>query len=99
MEHKSYNPVYTTFKGGKGSWNEDNTSWDWVFFWGYLRFCYDKRELKDGWVHISLHGYKEGYTYTPVKLKWWNFHWHFAYRSKYPFLKIGFKSIENLFKN
>lgn len=98
---KAVNPVYATFKGGYGGWNANKTEWDYFCLWGYLRFCYDRSHtrLKDDWIHISLHGYKYGYTYTPVKLPWFNFDWHIAYRKKWPFIKIGFNRIWPLFKD
>jgi len=94
---KAVNPTYATFKGGYGSWNDDMSQWDYFCLWGHLRFCYNKTDLIDGWTHIGLHGYRNGYTYTPVKKLLWNFDWHFAYNKKFPFIKIGFKNIENLF--
>ena len=97
-EYKSVNPIYSTFKGGYGGWRSDWSDWDYFCLWGHLRFCYDKRELKDDWIHISLHGYTNGYTYTPVKTLLWNFDWHFAFNKKWPFIKIGFNNIENLYK-
>ena len=65
---------------------------------GHLRFCYNKTDLIDGWAHIGLHGYRNGYTYTPVKKLLWNFNWHFAYGTEWPFIKIGFHKIWPLVK-
>ena len=62
----------------------------------HLKFCYNKTDLIDGWTHISLHGYRNGYTYTPVKKLLWDFNWHFAFNKKFPFIKIGFKNIWKL---
>ena len=95
---KFFNPIYTTFKGGLGSWNEEMTEWDYFCLWGHLRLCYNKQSPKDDWVWISLHGYKNGYTYSPVKSLLWNFNWHFAYKWKWPFIKIGFLKIWPLIK-
>ena len=55
----------------------------------------NKTDLIDGWTHISLHGYRNGYTYTPVKKLLWDFNWHFAFNKKFPFIKIGF-SLDSL---
>jgi len=96
--YKSVNPTYSTFKGNYGSWNENKTEWDYFCLWGHFRIYYNANHLKDNWVHIGLNGYKNGYTYTPVKTLLWDFNWHFAFNKKWPFVKIGFKNIENLFK-
>lgn len=96
--YKAVNPIYATFKGGYGEMDEAMTRWGYYCLWGHLRFCYSETDLIDGWKHISLHGYRNGYTYTPVKKLLWDFDWHFAYNKKFPFIKIGFKNIENLYK-
>jgi hypothetical protein len=93
VDIKRINPIYTTFKGGYDTYNENMTNWSYIFLWGYLRFCYNEDDLIDGWTHITIHGYKNGYTYTPIKLKWWNFNWHIAVRKKWPFIKIGIRNI------
>ena len=90
---KGVNPTYTTFRGNYGSWNIDKTQLDWFCLWGHLRICYDSKDMLDGWKHISLHGFKFGYTYTPVKKLLWNFDYHFAFNKKWPFVKIGFTNI------
>ena len=91
-------PPYTTFKGGYGSWNDDMSQWDYFCLWSHLRFCYNKTDLIDGWTHISLYGYRNGYTYTPVKKLLWDFNWHFAFNKKFPFIQIRFKNIWKLKK-
>ena len=98
---KEINSIYTTFKGGLGSWNEDMTRWEYFCLWGHLRFYYDgsHRTLKDDWTHISLHGYRYGYAYSPVEKLLWRFDWHMAYSKRWPFIKIGFKRIWPLFKD
>ena len=97
---KAVNPVYATFKGGYGGLSDDMKSWEYFCLWGHLRFCYNKKvmmdgwqDIKDGWTWISLHGYRDGYTYTPVKKLLWNFTLHIAYRNKWPFIKIGFDNV------
>ncbi len=95
---KAVNPTYATFKGGYGSYNLDMTYWEYFCLWGHLKIYYRKTDLINDWTHISLHGYRYGYTYTPVKKLLWDFNWHFAFNKKFPFIKIGFKNIENLFK-
>ena len=94
---KSVNPVYATFKGGYGSYNIAMTNWDYFCLWGHLRICYDSYSLKDGWISISLHGYRYGYTYTPVKKLLWTFNHHIAFNKKWPFIKIGFHRIWPLY--
>lgn len=94
---KSVNPVYTTFKGGYGSYNLDMTDWDYFCLLGHLRICYDETDLIDGWKHISIHGYRYGYTYTPVKKLLWTFNHHIAFNKKWPFIKIGFHRIWPLY--
>lgn len=95
---KGVNSIYTTFKGGLGGWNDDITQYERFYLWGHLRFCYNKEKIDKPWTHISLHGYKYGYTYSPVKNLLWNFNWHMAYGSKWPFIKIGFHKIWPLIK-
>lgn len=92
-------PTYTTFKGGYGSWNDDMSQWDYFCLWNHLRFYYNKTDLIDGWTYISLHGYRNGYIYTPVNKLLWDFNWHFAFNKKFPFIKIGFKKIWKLNKD
>lgn len=94
---KSVNPIYATFKGGLGKYNDDMSEWDYFCLWGHFRFCYDKKNLIDGWTHIGLHGYRNGYTYTPVKRLLWQFDYHFAFNKKWPFIKIGFHRIWPLY--
>lgn len=94
---KNVNPIYATFKGGIGMRNEKMTHWDYFCLWGHLRFVYNKIDLMDDWTHISLHGYRNGYTYTPVKKLLWNFMFHFVYRKKWPFIKIGIDKILPLY--
>ena len=77
------------------------STYEYFCLWGHLKFCYNRKimtddgfeEIKDGWTWISLHGYRNGYTYTPVKSLLWNFNLHIAYRNKWPFIKIGFNNI------
>ena len=86
---KYINPVYgTRFGGWSKRWA---TAFEYTCVYGKLRFCYDSCKLKDGWKHPSIHwnNFNNGG-------KAWNF--HLAYRWKYPFLKIGFNSIEILYK-
>ena len=86
---KYINPVYGTLLGGFAM--QCATAFDYTCVYGKLRLCYDSCELKDGWKHPSIHwnNFNNGG-------KAWNF--HFAYRWKFPFLKIGFNSIKNLYK-
>lgn len=93
---KAVSSIYTTFKGGCDGHNIDMSKWGYFCLWGHLKFCYNKTDLIDGWTHISLHGYRNGYTYTPVKKLLWDFNWHFAFNKKFPFIKIGFKNIWKL---
>lgn len=105
---KCVNPVYTTFKGGYDSgWKTDGKVypgepyqdyWSYVFLWGNLRLVYDRLCMKEGWIKISLHGYNNGYTYTPVKLHLPDFHWHIAVNTKFPFIKFGFERVWALVK-
>lgn len=90
---KSVNPIYATFKGGLGKWNDDMSEWDYFCLWGHLRIGYDETDLINGWKHISIHGYRNGYTYTPVKKLLWAFNHHIALNKKWPFIKIGFHRI------
>lgn len=92
-------PPYTTFKGGYGSWNDDMSQWDYFCLWSHLRLYYNKTDLIDGWTYISLHGYRNGYIYSPVNKLLWDFNWHFAFNKKFPFIKIGFKKIWKLNKD
>lgn len=94
---KSVNPVYATFKGGYGLYNLGMTNWDYFCLWGHLRICYNETNLIDGWKHISIHGYRNGYTYTPVKKLLWTFNYHIAFNKKWPFIKIGFHRIWPLY--
>ena len=95
---KTVNPVYGTYKGGLGGWNDDMTFYDYFCLWGHLRFCYNKKETKEGWTWISLHGYKNGYTYSPVRKLLWNFNWHFAYGKHFPWIKVGFDNVNEVLK-
>ena len=79
---KVVNPLYTTFKGSYGLWNDDMSQWDYVCLWSHLRFYYNKTDLIDGWTYINLHGYRKGYIYTPVNKLLWDFNWHFAFNKK-----------------
>ena len=90
---KGVNSIYTTFKGGYGEYNIDMTNWEYFCFWGHFRICYNETDLIDGWKHISIHGYRNGYTYTPVNKLLWDFGWHFAFNRKWPFIKIGFRRV------
>ena len=45
---------------------------------------------------LVYNGYRNGYTYTPVKKLLWDFNWHFEFNKKFPFIKIGFKNIWKL---
>lgn len=86
---KCINPVYGTLLGG---WSKRwATAFEYTCIYGKLRLCYDSCKLKDGWKHPSIHwnNFNNGG-------KAWNF--HLAYRWKFPFLKIGFNSIKNLYK-
>ena len=93
---KAVSSIYTTFKGGYDGHNIDMSKWGYFCLWGHLKFCYNKTDLIDGWTHISLHGYRNRYTYTPVKKLLWDFNWHFAFNKKSTFIKIGFKNIWKL---
>ena len=64
---KAANSPYATFKGSYVSYNIAMTKWDYFCLWNHFRICFDKTDLIDGWTHISLYGYRNGYTYTPVK--------------------------------
>ena len=86
---KCINPVYGTLLGG---WSMRRaTAFNYTCIYGRLRLCYDSCQLKDGWKHPSIHwnNFNNGG-------KAWDF--HIAYRWKFPFLKIGFNSIKNLYK-
>lgn len=89
-DYKCINPVYGTLLGG---WSKRRaTAFEYTCIYGRLRLCYDTCQLTDGWKHSSIH---------------WNnvinggkaWHFHLAYRWKFPFLKIGFNSIKNLYKD
>ena len=86
---KYINPVYETLLGGFAM--QCATAFDYTCVYGKLRLCYDSCKLKDGWKHPSIHwnNFNNGG-------KAWVF--HLAYRWKFPFLKIGFNSIKNLYK-
>ena len=87
--YKCINPVYGTLLGG---WSKRwATAFDYTCIYGRLRLCYDSCKLKDGWKHPSIH-----WNNVNNGGKAWNF--HLAYRWKFPFLKIGFDSIKNLYK-
>ena len=86
---KCINPVYNTLLGG---WSmRSPNAFDYTCIYGRLRICYDSFKLIDGWKHLSIH-----WNNINNGGKAWNF--HIAYRWKFPFLKIGFNSIKNLYK-
>ena len=86
---KCINPVYGTLFGG---WSKRwATAFEYTCIYGKLRLCYDSCKLKDGWKHPSIHWNN---VINGGKAR--NF--HLAYRWKFPFLKIGFNSIKNLYK-
>lgn len=99
FSEKSVNPVYATFKGGYSSYNIAMTKWEYFCLWGHFRICFDKTDLIDNWKHLSFYGYRDGYTYTPVKKLLWNFKLHMAYGKKFPFIKFGFNKIWNISKD
>ena len=92
--------------------NHSCSYWSYTFMWGHLRFVYGcpNYKIKDNWQTISLHARNLklfGIDIIPLstdsKFKHWifnmaNFNWHFAYNKKFPFIKIGFKNIENLYE-
>ena len=87
--YKCTNQVYGTLLGG---WSKRwATAFNYTCIYGRLRLCHDTYQLTNGWKHSSIH-------WNNVKNggKAWNF--HIAYRWKFPFLKIGFNSIKNLYK-
>ena len=87
--HKCINPIRNTLLGG---WSKRwATAFEYTCIYGKLRLCYDSCKLKDGWKHPSIHwnNFNNGG-------KAWNF--HLAYRWKFPFLKNGFNSIKNLYR-
>lgn len=87
--YKCINPIRNTLLGG---WSKRwATAFEYICIYGRLRLCYDSCKLKDGWKHPSIHwnNFNNGG-------KAWDF--HLAYRWKFPFLKIGFNSIKNLYK-
>ena len=86
---KCINQVYGTLFGG---WSKRwATAFEYTCIYGKLRLCYDSCKLKDDWKHPSIH-----WNNVINGGKAWNF--HLAYRWKFPFLKIGFNSIKNLYK-
>lgn len=94
---KVKNPVYNTFLGDYDQKLSPTTNersileyQRWCFY-GKLKISYSKIDLKDDWIHRSIHWNNVNNGGIA-----WNF--HIAYKSKYPFIKIGFNSIKNLFK-
>ena len=97
MTKKIYSTVYNTLKGGycmnhlDADGNVSNTEWQYTCLYDKIRFTYSSIVLREGWIHRSIH---------------WNniinggiaWDFHIAYRKKYPFIKIGFNSIKNLYK-
>ena len=45
-------------------------------------------------IYNSFKGGYDGFNFYDMA----NFNWHFAYNKKFPFIKIGFKNIEKLYK-
>ena len=89
-EYRKYiNPVYGTLLGGFAM--QCATACDYTCVYGKLRLCYDSCKLKDGWNHPSIH-------WNNVNNGGKSWHFNLAYRWKFPFLKIGFDSIKNLYK-
>ena len=97
MSTKGYNPVYTSFIGGYSAEYSSNgekrkNGYQYTCLWGKFRFTKDTTCLKDGWIHRSLH-----WNNVNSGGKAWDF--HIAYRMRFPFIKIGFNSIKDLFNN
>ncbi len=85
------NPVYNTLIGGYSSFydidgNRRANGYEYTCLYGKLRFCKTTTDLKDNWIHYSIHWNNVNHCGIT-----WNFHW--AIRKKYPFIKIGFKSV------
>jgi hypothetical protein len=97
MEAKVKNNIDTTFIGGNSSplscvtGKPPMTRYDWHCIYGRLRITYDRHILTDEWRHHSIHWNNVNNGGIA-----WNFHW--AFNSKYPFIRIGFKSIKHLYK-
>lgn len=96
MKNKQHSSIYNTLLGGYsagcyGPNGEHFTNWyEYTCLYGKLRICKSSNDLKDNWIHRSIHWnnvYNGGIA--------WNF--HVAYKSKFPFIKIGFNSIRSLF--
>lgn len=86
---KRPNPIYNSFWGGNAVGGKN--SYDWHCLWDKLRITADNYQLIDGWRHHSIH-------WNNVKNGGiaWNFHW--GTNIKFPFIKIGFKKIRDLYK-
>ena len=97
---KTKNSIYNTLIGGNASWKTTSpmtgepckTSYDWHCLYDRLRITYDRNILIDGWRHHSLHWNNVNHGGIA-----WNFHW--AFRTRFPFIKIGFNSLKNLYRD
>ena len=94
---KGLSPEYSTFWGGyTGGYCEptgerSHTHTEYTCLYGCFRICYSSVDLKDGWIHRSWH-------WNNVNNGGIAWDFHIAYRSKWPFLKIGFENIKDLYK-
>lgn len=95
---KRRSSVYSTLFGGYSGVHGPNgeiskNNWEYTCLYGKLRICHDNYVLKDNWKHFSIHWnnvlHKNGIA--------WNF--HIAYRSKAPYILVGFKNIKHLYYN
>ena len=96
---KTKNPIYNTLIGGNARWRLSpmtgepcKTSYDWHCLYDRLRITYDRNILIDGWRHHSLHWNNVNHGGIA-----WDFHW--AFRTRFPFIKIGFNSLKNLYRD
>lgn len=94
---KGLSPEYSTFWGGyTGSYcdptgERSRTHTEYTCLYGCFRICYSSVDLKDGWIHRSWH-------WNNVNNGGIAWDFHIAYCSKWPFLKIGFENIKDLYK-
>ena len=92
-ESPEYNTLWGGYTGGycPGTGERSYTNTEYTLLYGKFRNCYSSTDLKDGWIHRSWHWNNVNNGGIA-----WNF--HIAYRCKWPFLKIGFANIKNLYK-